>query len=231
MRKFVAKPTKSIRKKLIKEFVIYFRGKHALLDPQQNLGERYVIKDEHFVISPKVFKYFITGIDLLLQQLSSQGKFSNLGSACFGAMFSVLIDVSLIQPSTQLDMILHGVASKIIRLGLALCETNKVHELGVLVILLSGWHEGSKFVKRRLRKLQDFKKVWDVIAVIGEREIANVAAIIRDHEFKLRCNRCGAKDEKNSFKKCGQCKLAFYCSELCQKLAWDTHKINCVRAK
>jgi len=233
MRKFVAKPTKSIRKKLIKEFVIYFNEKHKLIDPQNSDG-RYSIKDEYYVISPKVFKYFITGIDLLLQQLSSQGKFSNLGSACFGAIFRVLIDVSLMQPSTQLEMILHGVASKVIQMGLALCETNKVQAETVdLVILLSGWHEGSKFVKRRLRQLQDFKKVWVTIKVAAQWDVGvdNIIAAICDHKFKLRCNRCGAKDENNSFQKCGQCKLVFYCSHFCQKLAWDAHKVNCVRAK
>ncbi len=47
--------------------------------------------------------------------------------------------------------------------------------------------------------------------------------------IEMCCRYCHKKEEKNNkFKKCGRCKLSYYCSKECQYNHWSTHKQYCV---
>lgn len=51
-----------------------------------------------------------------------------------------------------------------------------------------------------------------------------------DHDvLKMACSFCDRlpMPDEESFKRCGQCKVAKYCSSECQKAAWASHKTEC----
>jgi hypothetical protein len=68
----------------------------------------------------------------------------------------------------------------------------------------------------------DFGRVWDEF-----KKIHNVSNEVEDEVECTRCLGCNALDKDKIFKKCGRCKLAFFCSKECQKKTWKTHKFDC----
>ena len=40
------------------------------------------------------------------------------------------------------------------------------------------------------------------------------------------CENCG-KSGIEKLRKCGRCKISYYCSSECQKVRWDSHKLEC----
>lgn len=51
--------------------------------------------------------------------------------------------------------------------------------------------------------------------------------IERDSDLADRCNYCSKKVGKANLKKCAQCRMVRYCSRVCQKAAWKTHRACC----
>lgn len=45
--------------------------------------------------------------------------------------------------------------------------------------------------------------------------------------LKPQCSQCGKPDEAGTLLRCSRCKLAYYCSELCQRASWSTHRSVC----
>jgi len=151
-KKFIAKPTKSNRKKLMKDLIAYFKKFNDLFPKSPG---------KELAMDPEVWRYVISGINALLQQLPKEK--CNLESTLFReVIFRFLTIITLKRPNIQLKAIQDGVVAKVIELGLALCNPSADEKAKIIIFrLLFWWHDGCKDVKHRLIKVKGFKKIWN----------------------------------------------------------------------
>jgi hypothetical protein len=73
--------------------------------------------------------------------------------------------------------------------------------------------DADKMAAELFTELSDIRSALDVI--------------IKQHNYKT-CGYCSHSEIQVNLNRCTQCKNVYYCSKMCQKSAWKTHKLICV---
>ena len=82
-------------------------------------------------------------------------------------------------------------------------------------------------------KIQDYSKVPRSSAKIGGRDI-EVCFQPFPHPQDAKacpCNSCGIPVPKHLRRRCGNCRVAVYCSQKCQRRDWSDHRSCCVKVR
>ena len=125
----------------------------------------------------------------------------------------------------------------------ALCQHGLVHALFsnissqrpiVIKSAMNLWiHMNKKHTRNRLKEMKDFNHVQGIIeSAITSNQYSSYyqfALQCTPVETEAQCHICGEMESDLGvrMKKCGKCKLTFYCSKKCQKKDWKYHKKLC----